>query len=236
MNEIQDLLRTSDSFAAIEQIQRHGTPLEIAARYQSLLSSLYWHAHDLPAVVTIGRAGILYCLAQSVAEGVAPETVEPLRSIAKGLAYDLGSFTWPGWEEPGITPTPDDLAVGRDCARLNLRLAIELKKSSARLSMAHWLVGAHALASRDFNLAETEFQLAQDMLPKSDGTPNAVEDCNAGYLTVARLCKNPADTVVQSQFEEVIARLGAREGDEAKSYLAQLMSARRLFVIGVDSV
>jgi hypothetical protein len=230
VHEIQELFRTGDSYAAIEHIQRHGSPLEIAARYESLVSNLYWNAHDLPAVVTIGRAGILYCLGQSLAADASSESAEKLRSVAKGLAYDIGSFTWPGWEEPGITPTPADLAVGRDCAQLNLRLAIELNKPPARLSMAHWLVGAHALAARDFELAEKEFQLAQDVLPQTDAAANAVKDCNAGYMALARLCKNPADAVAPAQFDEVIARLGTREGDDAKSYLTQLLSARRLFV------
>src|ERR1700721_2000959 len=127
MNEILQLLHEGDSFAAIEEIQKEGFPLEIAARYQALVSNLYWKAHDLQAFIAIGRAGILYCLGQSLVSKSADE-IEKLRSIAKGLAFDVGSFTWPGWEEPGINPTAADLAVGMDCAWLNLRLAIELKK------------------------------------------------------------------------------------------------------------
>lgn len=126
--EIQQLLRGRDSFAAIELIQKQGIPLEIAARFKSLVTELYWKTHDLPAVVVIGRAGILYCLGQSLTAGNSPEAARKLRSFAKGLAYDIGSFTWPGWEEPGIHPTPDEIAFGRECANLNLRLAIELNK------------------------------------------------------------------------------------------------------------
>jgi hypothetical protein len=126
--DIQTLLQTGDSFRAIEQIQHEGTPSEIAARYQSLILDLYWKAHNLPAVVTIGRAGILHCLNQSLATDVSPESKDKLRWIAKAIAFNVGSFTWPGWEEPGIHPTAADLATGRDCAKLNLRLAVELKK------------------------------------------------------------------------------------------------------------
>jgi len=230
VNEIQELLRVGDSFAAMEHIQRQGTPLEVAARYQSLVSNLYWKAHDLPAVVVIGRAGIIYCLGQSMAAGVSCESVEKLRSVAKGLAYDVGSFTWPGWEEPGINPTPEELAVGRDCARLNLRLAIELKKPPDRLSMAHWLIGAHALVSRDFELAEKEFQRAQDVLPTSDAAAMAMVFSNMGYLAVTRLCRNPSDSVAQARFDEIIAQLSAQKNKDADAYLSQLLSARRLFV------
>src|ERR1700733_6665763 len=100
VRELQDLLRSSDSFAALERIQRHGAPLEIAARYESLIPDLYWKAHDLPAIVTLGRAGICYCLGQSLLADVSPQMATQFRSTAKSLAYNVGSFTWPGWEEP----------------------------------------------------------------------------------------------------------------------------------------
>jgi hypothetical protein len=230
MDEIQSLLGAGDSFAAMEQIQRHGEPLDIAARYESLVLELYWKRHDLPALTVVGRAGIIYCLGQSLVTEVGPTTVEKLRHAAKGLAYNIGSFTWPGWEEPGISPTPEDLALGRDCARLNFRLAIELKRPPKGLSKAHWLIGAHALASRDFELAEKEFQSAQDVLPATDEAAKEMEPCNMGYLAVARLCKNKSDASAQARFEEITAQLGAQKGEDSRSYLSQLMTARRLFV------
>ena len=230
LSELQSLLRTADSFTAIEHLQRHGTPAEIAARYEALLSDLYWKAHDLPAAITIGRAGILYCLTQSLAPGTAPHSAHHLRSIAKGLAYDLGSFTWPGWEEPGINPMPADLAVGRDCAQLNLRLALELKRSPERLSMSHWLIGAHALAARDFAQAEQSFRQAQEVLPVTDPAAQSMHPCNHGYLAIAQLCQNPADAAAEKRLAEIMTHLGARADDDAKTYLPQLQSARRLFV------
>lgn len=186
--------------------------------------------HDLPAVVVIGRAGILYCLGQSLTAGQSPEAVEKLRSAAKGLAYDVGSFTWPGWEESGIHPTPDETSFGRECANLNLRLAIELKKPPSRVSMAHWLIGAHALAANNLETAETEFQLAQDVLPVTDPESKAVEPCNLGYLMIMRLCKNPSDAAARKKFDEIIVLLKTQADDDAKAYLAQLLTAHRRFM------
>ena len=229
MNEIQAILRAGDSFAALEHIQRQGTPVEIAARYASLVLDLYWKAHDLPAVVAIGRGGIIYCLSQSIAEG-SSSAADELRDVAKRLAYNVGSFTWPGWEEPGIDPTPGDQAFGRDCARLNFRLAIELKRPPKGLSMAHWLSGAHALAAGDFEQAEQEFQRAQDVFPTADADAKALAPCNLGYLAVARLCKNPGDAAAAASFEAITAQLRTQATDDAQTYLSQLLSARRLFV------
>jgi hypothetical protein len=230
MRDLQELLRSSDSFAALEHIQRHGTPLDIAARYESLVLDLHWKAHDLSAVIIVGRAGIIFCLGQSIAAHVSPEMATQLRSTAKSLAYNVGSFTWPGWEEPGINPTPDDIAVGRDCTRLNLRLAIELNKPPKALSKAYWLIGAHALVSRDFEFAEKQFKLAQSALPPTDPAAKEFEPCNAGFLAVARLCQNPADKDAQASFEAITSQLRLQKDDEAEMYLAQLLSAKRLFI------
>jgi len=229
-HEIQELLATQDSFAAIEHIQRDGTPCEIAGRYESLVLDLYWKAHDLAAMVIVSRAGILYCLGQLLVAGHSAETIEKLEHAAKGIAYNAGSFTWPGWEEPGIHPTAEQLAYGRDCARLNLRLAIELKRPAKGLSKAHWLIGAHALVTRDSELAEKEFQLAQDVLPPSDPAAKEMEPCNLGYLAVARLCRNASDADALARFDEITRRLAAQKDEESQDYLSQLLRARRLFV------
>ena len=228
--EIRDLLRNDDSFAAVEHIQRQGAPLDIAARYGSLVMDLYWKVHDLPAVVTLGRAGILYCLGQALMPEMPAEMAGKLRSGAKAMAYNVSSFVWPGWEEPGIDPKGADLAFGADCARLNLRLAIELKKPPSALSKAHWLVGAHALCSRDFAAAASEFQRAQDVLPAADTAFAELEPCNLGYLAVARLCQAPTDTAASGAFEQITSKLAADKSDDAQVYLTQLLAARRLFV------
>jgi hypothetical protein len=145
------------------------------------------------------------------------------------LAYDIGSFTWPGWEEPGIRPTPDEIAFGRECASLNLRLAIELNKPPLRVSMAHWLIGAHALATGEFEKAETEFQLAQNVFASNDDESKSVEPCNMGYLAITRLCRNPSDAAARASFEAIVSQLAARTDEDAKAYLAQLLTARRRF-------
>jgi hypothetical protein len=230
LKEIQELLRAGDSFTAIEHIQREGTPSEIAARYQTLVKDLYWKAHDLAAVVVIGRAGIFYCLGQLLTAEVPGEPAQKIGDAAKEMAFNLASFCWPGWEEPGINPSDEELAFGRDCARLNLRLAIQLKRPPRGVSMAHWLIGAHALAARDFDLAAKEFERAQEVLPPTDPAANEMEPCNLGYLAVAQLCKNASDSAAQARFEQIIARLRNQQDEAAQEYLSQLIRARRIFV------
>jgi hypothetical protein len=230
VKEIQEFLRTGDSFAAMELIQRHGTSSEIATRYRTLVGDLYWKAHDLAAVVLIGRAGILYCLGQLLNAQIPGDTAEKIGDAAKEMAFNLASFCWPGWEEPGINPSDEELAFGRDCARLNLRLAIQLKRPPRGVSMAHWLIGAHALAARDFDSAAKQFERAQEVLPPTDPAAKEMEPCNLGYLAVAQLCKNASDSAAQARFEQITARLRTQQDEAAQEYLSQLVRARRVFV------
>jgi hypothetical protein len=231
MTEIQQLLRTADSFAAIEHIHRAGSPLEIAALYQSLVIDLYWKGRDLPAVIFLGRAGIQHCLVQSLAPNTAPELVEKFRSVAKALAYNLASFTWPGWEEAGIAPTADQIAFGQDCAKLNLRLAIELCKPPLAVSKAHWLLGAHALASRQFDRAQTHFQQALTVLPATDTPSRAMATANAGYLALAQQCHDPANPEPHARFTDIAAYLSAQTDEDSPVYLSQLLTARQVFLL-----
>jgi hypothetical protein len=227
--EIQKMLQTRDSFAAIEHIQRQGSPQEIARLYESLVLDLYWKAHDLPAVIVIARAGITYCLGQAPRQAASPESAAKLRGIAKAIAYNVGSFTWPGWEEPGINPSAADLAFGRDCANLNLQLANELNKPPAALSSAHWLVGAHALASGDFSQAAKEFQTAHDLFPPDDPSARAAEPRNLGFRAVADICANPSNSAAIARFNEITATLLTQTDDDSREYHAQLTRARRVF-------
>jgi hypothetical protein len=181
-------------------------------------------------VVLVSRAGIIYCLGQSLARDTPFEMIEPMRSSAKALAYDAGSFTWPGWEEPGICPTSAEIAFGRDCARLNLRLAVELRKPPKGISKAQWLIGAHALISREFELAEESFQKAHDVLAEIDAETEAMKLCNTGFLAIARLCRTSSDVAARNLFETAMAELDARIGDDAKAYSSQLAAMRRQFV------
>src|SRR5579871_4413511 len=117
-----EYLKQQDFAAAIDYLNRQPDPLAACSAYADLVRHLYWQQKDLPGVVMMAQAGIQYGTA--AAEEIGPEDSDPwkeLLSIVKGLAYDLGSFTWPGWDEPGITITPADLNTGREAAKTNLR-------------------------------------------------------------------------------------------------------------------
>lgn len=159
----------SDLFTALAHVPAAGDPVATARAHHALIRDLYWKKKNLPSVVAVACAGIAGGLRASLDH--TGESIEPeLLGIAKGMAYDLGSFTWPGWDEPGIAIGPTDLALGREAANLNLRLAVELLRGDLAISRAHWLVGAHQLAAGECGNARVSFAQAEP-LARTAGKP-----------------------------------------------------------------
>ena len=154
-------LTQMDSFAAIEYLNQQPDPLAVINSYSELVVQLYWDQKDLPAMVAMARAGIQYGLTKSTALADL-ELAEKLKSTAKGMAYNLASFTWPGWAEPGIIIYPSDVRIGLDAAKTNLRLAHDLNKPPLPLSRAYWMLGGHYLALGNLTEAKANFEQAGD--------------------------------------------------------------------------
>jgi hypothetical protein len=160
LDTVITLLNTQDSGAAIDYLNRQTDPAAVLDTYVKLIRHFYWTDKNLPFVVLMARAGIQYGLtiSDTAAE---PELAKQFKSTAKAIAYDLASFTWPGWAEPGLVIGQTDLAVGLDAAKINLRLAHKLDKGDLPLARAYWMLGGQQLAGGSLSQAETSFSQAE---------------------------------------------------------------------------
>lgn len=68
------------------------------AAYSKLVKHFHWQQKKLPVLVAVGWAGIQYGLIQAETE---VSQAQAIKSAAKTIAYDVASFAWPGWDEPG---------------------------------------------------------------------------------------------------------------------------------------
>lgn len=203
---------------------------EDAARaFGDLVGRLYWQDKDLPAVVAFAQEGIRFCLDSADAAEGAGETERALtlRGAAKGLAYNLGSFSWPGWDEPGILVDSAALAIGRDAARLNLRLAQELGRGDLPLSRAHWLLGAHLLAAREAEPAERSFEYAANRA-QAAGAPGEELLACAFALLAKRFRTAAADDEADGLLEAVLGCLAGVE--QGTGFVQQVETAARVLL------
>jgi hypothetical protein len=225
--DIKRLLDESDSFAAAAWLERQGAPEEVLELYRQATLWLYNEHQDVAGLIALSRSGIQYGLAE--AARIAPpdaEQAQRLKGLTKGLAYNLGANTWPGWDDAGIVLTDSDLQVGLDAARLNLRLAIELQRGDEPLANALWLVGAQELARRKYPTATESFVRAADRAAATG--KQDFEQMMHAYRALADELAQPSSAAGQ-KFETRIEALRQIGTDDGRFYAEQLITARRVF-------
>lgn len=230
LEQVWTRLEAGDSFAVAEYIESQGTRLEVAEIYSNLLQDLCWKKQDLPRMILVGRAGIAYCLRQArlaAKNKATKDEAAKLKGIAKTIAYNLSSNTWPAWEDEGIVVTHSDQMFGLDAALLNLRLAGELNRSADKVANAHWLLGAHYLALEQQQTAVKQFNLAVDKFAESN-QPD-FEQMARGYVAIARLTADKTDSAADKQLDEAIAALKKLGTDDANFFADQLKSVNKFF-------
>jgi len=144
-DDVLTLIDQRSPLAVVELVSA-GDPSKALAAIRSAVVTLYWTRKDLPRVVTVSVAAMSVGLAK-VGSLKDASALNALLSEVKGLAYNLGSFTWLGWGEAGIAPGATDIAIGLEAARLNLNLAIDLRKGDLPVAQAYWLLGAQSIAA-----------------------------------------------------------------------------------------
>jgi hypothetical protein len=225
LDEILALLRNGgDTLFAAERAERDQIEvgcIAIGKRYFELINDLYWKAKDVNAAVNLGRLGVHYCLTHALERNA--EEANELRDVAKQLAFNIGSFAWPGWAEPGITITAAVLDAGRDAARLNLRLAIELNRPAKGMSNAHWLIGAYAVVDRQTTQATDSFERAAALSEEAGDAAAAA--MNRSYAALACLLVEPDDHFLQSRFDDTLKAVASLNSDDAVFYVRQLKTA-----------
>ncbi len=218
-------LNEEDSFAAVEYLAQQPDPAAAVSVFAELVRYLYWQQKDIHRVIVMAQAGIQFGLTTALAQDAYDGNLAAkLRSSAKGLAYDLGSFTWPGWDEPGIILTEEHRRFGREAARVNLRLAHTLKKGDLPLSRACWLLGAHALAAGEMEMAQTHFAEAI----RHAQTAGAGEEtllCE-GYACLTSLLTT-SEAAKLSDFRAIQERLTSTK--EGAGFATQLQTAWKVF-------
>jgi len=228
LEEVKTILRGGDTFEAIEFVNSQGEPEIVADRYFDLVMDFYWKERALSELIVFAKAGIQYSLtkAQELGEEDSEKAVK-LRSIGKAMAYNLASFTWPGWNEEGIILSEGDLATGLDAAKLNLRLAHELSKPASAVSAAHWVLGAQYLAGGSCDEAIEAFALAREKAREADDA--ASEWMNLGYIGIARITEGSEKTEGEKEFREAIEGLQRIDTKDAQFYMEQLESVLEVF-------
>lgn len=225
LNEILSLCATRDRVAGIEFIARKPEVTNPARTFLEVMRHYYWKLKDLPAAIEFGQAGAHFALFSAIRSDASdPNLAHQLRSTAKGLYYDLASFTWPGWDEPGIKVSAGDLAIGFDAARANLRLAHELNKGDLALSRAFWMLAGHEMSAHDYDAARQSYHNAGRHAAAGGSKPD--ELLAAGFVRLTELLDDQI-TGPDPELDSILEHLKPLEN--GPDFVQQILTARRVF-------
>ncbi|MBI5667131.1 MAG: hypothetical protein HZC41_03915 [Chloroflexi bacterium] len=222
VEQLLQIQAEQDVFAAIESLQRQADPATVMRTCTEATRHYYWQAKDVVRAVMIGWVGMQYGLTTALGQNA--ESAYELRSAAKGLAYDIASFTWPGWDEPGIRLDPSLLALGLEAAKVNLRLAQELDKGDLQLARAYWMLGAQQLAAGQHKSAADNFRQSAAYAERAGSAGEAW--LARAFAQLTALAAAPANRQAAAE----LAACRQRLADIEPEFVQQVETATRVFV------
>lgn len=226
------LLSTDGTSAAAEFLDQQGYPLDVARTYSELVKHLYWQDKNIPSMIAMALAGMGYTMIS--AKSIMPRdvaTARALRSEAKTMAYNLASFTWIGWDEPGITLSQSDRRHGLEAARINLRLAFELNKGDLRISRGYWIKAAQLLATGSLQAAEYGFDKAAIYAFRAGAQADRLS--GQAFALLAALLRNPGSPALEGQLELIKVQLRVLEHGDM--FVQQVETAGRVFGLSTSA-
>ena len=227
---VQALVEEKDLFAASAYVLALGDTQVVVAAFENLILDCYHQAKSIEQVLHFGSAGIHYCLAAArKLDGQEDAAARELRLAAKRMATNIASFTWPGWDEPGVTISPEQIQQGLMYARFSVRQLQELDPTAAQLAFTYWFLGAQLMANRQYADAQEAFAAAHGYNQEQGDDP----ECRlmlAGYIGLAALLNGQSESG-EAEFCAAVAALQAHKSDDAQYYAEQLLHARALFTL-----
>ena len=194
---------------------------DAADAYGQAMKSAYWEHHDVTLVTAIAYAGAGRLLAYAE-DADDPDEAYEARSAVRGLMYDLASFSWPGWDEPGVTITAEAQAGGLSAARACLALTGELGMEELAVSRAQWMLGAHLLMAGSPVDAGAQFTLAGQAADRAGA--DAEVSLASAFDALAALVTG-ADGAEETLASALTALARADGGD---MFVEQVETARRV--------
>jgi hypothetical protein len=204
--------------AALAVIAHADDALAMIRRHGKLAAFFYRKQKDVTSMIIAGETGIRLGLAAAQTA----QNPTKIQTAVKILAYNVGANCWPGWDDPGISITPADIAAGLRIAEQSRRLVESLDLGAEQTGHAEWLAGALKLAAGERDEAGAAFDQAVRAF-KSAGLP-AEAAMSAGYKALAG---GRAEDLA-----EALAALRALATEDGDFYAAQLQTAQRIFVPG----
>ncbi|MCY4437570.1 MAG: hypothetical protein OXE05_09595 [Chloroflexi bacterium] len=222
---VQCRVAEEDLFAASAYVLGVGATQAVVAAFENLILDCYHRAKSVEQVLHFGSAGIHYCLASAQElDSHDDAAARELRYAAKRMATNVASFTWPGWDEPGVTISPELMQQGMMFARYSVRQLHELDPTAEQLAFTYWFLGAHLMAGRQYAEALTVFEAAHAYNQEHGSDPEG-RLMLEGYIGLTKLLAGQ-EQCGDTEYCAAITALQVRDSEDAQFYAEQLKTVR----------
>ena len=158
--------------------------------------------------------------AASSMEATDPDRAVEIRRFARGVAFNIASFTWPGW---GDSPEPISQArqeLGFQAAKRAVELAERIGDVTPN---ALWILGAHQLNAGQYDDAISSFERAKG-LARND----FYRSMHEAWQTLTRVLAAD-DHAGLKELNTAIDELRSLDAEDAAFFADQLTTARRVY-------
>ncbi len=159
--------------------------------------------------------------AASRAETTDSDRAVEIRRFARGVAFNIASFTWPGWGDSPEPISPPRQELGLQAAERAVELAEQINEMTPN---ALWILGAHQLNAGQYDEAISSFGRAKG-LARND----FYRSMHDTWQQLTQVLASD-DNVGLKELDVAIDELRNADDDDAGFFADQLSTARRIYV------
>ena len=147
------------------------------------------------------------------------EELNRLRIFARGRAYNIAAFTWPGWDDMGSIST-ESQKLGLSAARVTLDLASQASDISFN---ALWINGAHELNAKNYDRATDFFERTRDIAGADSGQYMAI-----GWIALTNYLAEPTEEN-HIRLNNEVATLRKADEENGEFFAQQIETALNVY-------
>lgn len=170
--------------------------------------------------VPVARLQLHYALNEIKQTDKKDETeLNRLRKFARGVAYNIAAFTWPGWDDMGPISS-EDQELGRSAARVALEFATQAEDITFN---ALWINGVHELNVRNFENAIEFFEKAREKADETSGKKMA-----SGWVALTEFLHESTQKK-QTRLDDAIAEIRQADEENGDFFAQQIETALHVY-------
>lgn len=154
------------------------------------------------------------------------DRAKEIRRFARGVAFNIASFTWPGWGDSPLPISEERQKLGLAAAERTVELAEKIEEPTTN---AYWILGAHLINAQRFDEAIKSFENSEAL-----ANNEVSRAMNSAWQQLARTMATPNEQE-EAKLASAIALLRDFDDEDANFFADQLVTAQNIFIPNTDS-